>query len=399
MKEFKISKLFIEAIKNQALNSENEIYGWLLGYEKEDIPNVLGIFECKSFDHQTLISAVPSAQEFQEMSSLLPQGIGPIGIYHSHPFSSEIFHSHTDDKTLISLSNQFPNCISIVTNGKEINYYRMGKNNKTKEIKPNFVHPKILNYILVKLNDEFIIKVDKQILNEEYNNNNINIKIINKFREYFEENWEHSQFLINGKQIEKSQKMENYLKKTHPQSIVFKIAPLKQDKKNSNILIISNNEKKVHDRDFKILSCKINAEIPIYLKEENIRFKRLEDTIKTELISNNILQKLFHSKIDINQEEVILPEDFFIHYFGFLIRVLIFQYPSFNDNNLSQKNELLIEKLISQLNPFIGLDLPIIFNEFFKKFLIDISELSIHFKSVSDINEQLKVFRTKLKLK
>lgn len=132
IKEFYIPEIFVNVIKNQALSSENEIYGWLIGYQKNNIPHVLTIIECQRFEQQSVIRAIPDVQEFQEISSVLPQGIGPIGIYHSHPFSSEVFHSHTDDSTLISLSNQFPNCISIVTNGEEINFYRMGNKNKTK---------------------------------------------------------------------------------------------------------------------------------------------------------------------------------------------------------------------------------------------------------------------------
>ena len=150
IKEFYIPELFINLIKIQALSSENEIYGWLIGYQKDDIPNILAIIECKRFKHQSFISAVPDIKEFQEISSVMPQGIGPIGIYHSHPFSSELFHSHTDDATLISLSNQFPNCVSIITNGVQINYYKMGKESKTKEINVKFTEPKVPKFILFR---------------------------------------------------------------------------------------------------------------------------------------------------------------------------------------------------------------------------------------------------------
>ena len=85
---FHISETFINIVKSQALSSKYEIYGWLLGYQKDKIPKVLAIIECKQYEQQTLISAIPHAQEFQEISSIMPQGIGPIGIYHSHLFSS-----------------------------------------------------------------------------------------------------------------------------------------------------------------------------------------------------------------------------------------------------------------------------------------------------------------------
>ncbi|KKL75306.1 hypothetical protein LCGC14_2056190, partial [marine sediment metagenome] len=87
IKIFHISEIVINIIKSQALSSEKEIYGWLIGFQKEKVSKVLAIIECKRFEQQTLISAIPHAQEFQEISSIMPQGIGPIGIYHSHPFS------------------------------------------------------------------------------------------------------------------------------------------------------------------------------------------------------------------------------------------------------------------------------------------------------------------------
>ena len=37
IEEFYIPEVFIDAIKNQALNSEDEIYGWLIGYQKDGI--------------------------------------------------------------------------------------------------------------------------------------------------------------------------------------------------------------------------------------------------------------------------------------------------------------------------------------------------------------------------
>ena len=45
MKNFEIPKIYIDAIKSQALSSVNEIYGWLVGYEKNDIPYVLAIIK------------------------------------------------------------------------------------------------------------------------------------------------------------------------------------------------------------------------------------------------------------------------------------------------------------------------------------------------------------------
>ena len=181
-----IPEIFVNVIKNQALSSENEIYGWLIGYQKDKILNVLTIIECKRFEQQSLISAVPHSQEFQEISSVMPQGIGPIGIYHSHPFSSEIFHSHTDDSTLLSLSNQFPNCVSIVTNGKDINYYQMGKESKTIEIDVKYIEPEIPKFLLILFDETLLIKINKSILNNVEKVSNLKIRILNEVNNFLE---------------------------------------------------------------------------------------------------------------------------------------------------------------------------------------------------------------------
>jgi hypothetical protein len=399
MKFFIIPEIFIKAIKNQALSSENEIYGWLLGYEKENIPHILAIFECKSFDHQTLISAVPNAQEFQELSSLMPQGIGPIGIYHSHPFSSEVFHSHTDDSTLISLSNQFPNCISIVTNGQEINYYQMGKNSKTKEVKTKLNQPSILNHFILQFQDNIDIKIDKRILNDESKLNNLNIQIINHLREYYENNWKYSQFIVNEKPIIKKDMVAKYLKESgDPIKLSFAIPPSVFSSKKEEIILSKGEEGSDISQDCMILKLRINTKLPIYLKQENVCFEQLDDTIRTELLSNNILRKIYDSIIDFENKEVILPQDYFLEYFGFLIRFLIFKEPVHNKRKLSQKNKKLIVKLISQFKPFIGIELLQSFKLYFKRFLKDVERFSNKFDWYEEVDTQINNLYTDLKL-
>ena len=400
MKLFKISEIFIKAIKNQAINSENEIYGWLLGYEKEDIPHILTIFECKSFDHQTLISAVPNAQEFQELSSLMPQGIGPIGIYHSHPFSSEVFHSHTDDSTLISLSNQFRNCISIVTNGREISFYQMGKNKKTKEIKPKFDQSEVLNYFMLKFEEEIAIEIDERILDDNIDLSNLNVKIVNRIRYYYEKIWKDLQFIINGKPIEKNDRVNSFLpEKDKTLYISLSFGAINSKNKKADIILTNRGIDKINSNEFIHFKLKIKTELPIYLKHENIRFEQLDDSIRTELLSNNILRKVYDSVIDFNKKEVILPEDYFLQYFGFLIRLTFFKEPSYNEEKLSKKNKELIYKLISQFNTFIDLDLPESYKNFIMRFLTEVKEFSSRFSWYEKVNNQIKILSSNLMLK
>ena len=121
----------------------------------------------KRFEQQSSITAIPLIQEFQEISSIMPQGIGAIGIYHSHPFKSEIFHSPTDDATLLSLSIQFPSCVSIVTNGKDINFYQMGKRTKTEEIVAELIEPEIPKFLLISINENLNLLINKDHLSNK----------------------------------------------------------------------------------------------------------------------------------------------------------------------------------------------------------------------------------------
>ena len=110
-----IAPWILDFIKHHALTSSKEIYGWLIGREnpKGDII-VLTAVACQRYQMQTSIGAAPDPREVQELSSALPNGVGMIGIYHSHP--ADIFHSSVDDRTLQNLARYYPNMISSVTN-------------------------------------------------------------------------------------------------------------------------------------------------------------------------------------------------------------------------------------------------------------------------------------------
>ena len=105
----------LDFIKNHALSSPKEIYGWLIGRENpEGDLIVLTAVACQRYQLQTYIGAAPDPREVQELSSSLPHGVGMIGIYHSHP--ADIFHSSVDDRTLQNLARYYPKMISAVTN-------------------------------------------------------------------------------------------------------------------------------------------------------------------------------------------------------------------------------------------------------------------------------------------
>ncbi|MHA1585042.1 MAG: Mov34/MPN/PAD-1 family protein [Promethearchaeota archaeon] len=120
-------------IKQHALTSSREIYGWLIGSEnsKGDV-FILSVIPCQRYLHQSAIGAAPDPAEVQEISSSLPDGVGIIGIYHSHP--ADIFHSSIDDRTLQNFTRLYPKMISAVTNA---NYFEDIHANRTRWFRMN----------------------------------------------------------------------------------------------------------------------------------------------------------------------------------------------------------------------------------------------------------------------
>jgi len=395
MSKINIPKILIDVIKKQALSSENEVYGWLIGYQKNNILNILAIIECKKFEFQTVISAIPHAQEFQEISSVLPQGIGPIGIYHSHPFLSKIFHSHTDDSTLISLSKQFPSCVSIVTNGKEVNYYQLNENDQTTEIPIKFIETEVPKFLLIAFNETLSVRISKEVINN-LEKPNLNIRILNALREYFESIWNDMELYCNNVEVLKDENIKQYLRtKLRADPIKLKI-PLKL-KSNGEIRInlsrSSNSSGMVEDNDNVCLKMKIPLKLPIYIHDKNKKFHKIDQIIKTELISNNILQKVYNCSVDLNNKEIITPKDFFLNYFGFFMRILCFDDKKLNKNRFSGKIFEFLSRLLSIFDNFEEIELSENTKHHLQVFFDDIEKLSYKFYWQDDMNEILMNFR------
>lgn len=94
--------------------SNREVYGWLLGYDDGNNVHILASMPCFNYDVQTVIAARPTPEEINLLSSSLPEGLGVVGIYHSHP--DEVFHSKTDDNTVFGFGSTYSNFVSLVTN-------------------------------------------------------------------------------------------------------------------------------------------------------------------------------------------------------------------------------------------------------------------------------------------
>ncbi|MFX0070018.1 MAG: hypothetical protein ACFFAO_02920 [Candidatus Hermodarchaeota archaeon] len=384
-------------IKNQALISKNEIYGWLIGFQKNNIPYIVAIIECKRFILQSLISAIPNAQEFHEISSVMPQGIGPIGIYHSHPFSSLIFHSHTDDSTLLSLSGQFPNCISIVTNGKEIKCFHIDENKNTIEARVESNEVEIPKFLIISLNEEFEIFINKMVHSKRKDIDDLKIKILNKLSAYIDERWDDIELFIDNLRLLESDSIKNFLHNeldSNPIQLKFP-----NNEGTTHIFIDEHNQNKnmdlISNKSYKL---NINLKIPIYIENEYQTFHQVKDSIKTELISNNLLQKLYNCILDYNDQIILIPEDYFLKFFGFYIRFLYFKNELPKDHEFSRKFYQLTSKIISIFNAFEKFEFSEQSKNHIKIFFEDLKNYSHYFKWYDKIIESIKYFKTKLNI-
>jgi proteasome lid subunit RPN8/RPN11 len=350
---------FMEFINKRAKSERKEIYGWLIGYRKEGICNIIALSECSKFKEQTQINAIPDSKEFYEISSILPQGIGPIGIYHSHPFSKKIFMSSFDIDTLSNLTKKFPKTISIISNGKNTKSFQMNDKREVKEIqrKDRYLGPP--DFILLELDEKSIIKVDQKFFNDSENKiEQLKALISNKIVNFFYKNWSKVSMIYNSKKISPSDTIKNFIcKDMKDPSLKMKIPhSLKEDEK--IVLSISQKNKKDSNRlseGYIHLEFDITARIPIYVVNNNLLVKDIINSIKTELISNNLLRKIFNSIVDLDAGTIEIPKDININFFGFYINLQGFKDRKLNDLiesdvllNFFQKNYVLFQELLNK---------------------------------------------------
>lgn len=313
----------------------------------------------------------------------MPQGIGPIGIYHSHPFSSEVFHSHTDNGTLLSLSRQFPNCISIVTNGEEAKYYQINQDSKTTEIKVNFIEPKVPKFLLISINESFKIKASSDATN------NIKIKILNEVRNHFEKIWDDLEFFSHRSKISKNEKITPFLvDNINSEPVYLKIQKRKKNTAD-NLIVVDDSES--------FLQLNLNAKCLIYNTSKSDTFQSLNQSIKTELLSNNILQKVYHSVIDYNKREIIIPKEWYLDFFGFYIKIICFNDKSLNATKFSQNALKFISTTSSLFRYLLSLKLSDNLKTQIDIFLTDAIRISKNFIWYKEYSKYLKYLKKKIK--
>ena len=401
IKKFLISPSLIEIIKDQARSSYDEIYGWLIGYSKNNIPHILAISECNRFEQQTLISAIPHALEFQELSSTMPQGIGPIGIYHSHPASSSLFHSHTDDNTLVSLTNQFQNCVSIVTNGEEINFYQMGKEKKATQIKAELNEPKVSDFILVAIDENFDVRISNSLFKNSNKTNYIKIKIHNILINNLQNHWNEFGLSKNNLNITEKVKVKEYVTNDITGEPIYIKIPQITKQSISELLIIKNqdiNNNAIEENDYTNLNLSIKIKFLIYIIDHNRELYDFKNAIRVEFLGNILPNKLHNSILDLPSSKLSIPKDYFLNYFGFFIRLSSFQDKNLNELTVSKSNYEFLSKLLSSFDSFTEIKLSEKIEIHLAKFLSDLKNFSVNYDWEDILMKRINLLRNNLNL-
>ena len=331
----------------------------------------------------------------------MPQGIGPIGIYHSHPASSRLFHSHTDDNTLISLTNQFQNCVSIVTNGEEINFYQMGKEKKTREIKVEYDEPEVSDFILVAIDEKFDIRVSNGIFKDSNKTNYIKMKIQNILIDSFQNHWNEFGLSKNNLNITEKAKVNKFLTNDITGEPLYIKIPQVTKQIISNLLILKNqdiNNGIIEENDYTNLHLSIKTKFLIYVIDHNRDLHDFKNKIRVEFLGNILPQKLHNSILDLQSCKLCIPEDYFLNYFGFFIRILSFKDKKLNKLTISKSNYEFSLKILSSFDLFTNIKVSKRIEAHLAKFLSDLENFSINYDWGDNLKERISLLRINLNL-
>ena len=210
--------------------------------------------------------------------------------------------------------------------------------------------------------------------------------ISNHVKDYLMSNWDSFEIEYKGKNVNKFDKIVNYLSNSlEDEPIELKIS------QSSDKSIIKLSE----DAEVS-LSLKINVKIPIYISDTHKILNDLFDMIKNELILV-IHQQIYMNLVDYDKKLIIIPEEFYLNFFGFFIRILCFNDAS-KQGALSKKTLELIIRLASTFEPYSDIKISSTIKKNIKLFFSEIQVLSKKFSWEEEMLNVFKLLEKKLKL-
>ncbi len=355
MNYFYINPDILNFMRKLAIMSQDEIYGWLAGYQLDGVAHVINAFDCQNYIMRSYVNAIPDPLEVQKIGNLLPGGLGIVGIYHSHPYKSKLFHSHTDDETLIGLSKQLPKCVSLVTNGEDIHYYQMNEQFKLYEIEAKKWEPTIPEFVPISFNNTYTVNIEEELLGAD----NLHIKIYNKWKDLVDLKWSSFKLYKGEKEVPLSSNCKPYLKS----KLDGDYLQLKSTDKEALTIDVTKDESKATQKKMIPFTMNLNCTDPIYITERNMTFDSIIDTIKTEIVDESLTAKLFACVIDSKKKEILVPYTYLINLYGYLVKCAYYpekvrqsiseNFPVNNNmQKLSKKNEDTMKRLKSNAETY-----------------------------------------------
>lgn len=150
----------------------------------------------------------------------------------------------------------------------------------------------------------------------------------------------------------------------------------------TNSLILKNqdaNEEDVDENDTINLSLKIETKFLIYVINNNRELYDLENEIRVEFLGNILPQKLHLSIINLKSSRLEIPNDTFLNYFGFFIRLSSYQDKESNELTVSKSNYKFLLKVLSSFYSFTKIKLSKKIEIYLAKFLSDVKNLAKYY--------------------
>ena len=106
-------------------------------------------------------------------------------------------------------------------------------------------------------------------------------------------------------------------------------------------------------------------------------------------MSNNLLQKIYNCIIDFDNRKIITPDDYYLNFFGFYIKVLCFNKKELNEYEFSQRTFEFISKIVSLFDSFTNVELSGKIKNQIITFFNDIKKISKKFNWHYEIRKKM----------
>jgi len=277
----------------------------------------------------------------------------------------------------------------------------MSKEKKTREIKVEYDEPEVSDFILVAIDEKFDVRVSNRLLKDLTKRNYIKIKIQNILIDNFQKYWK--EFGLSRKNLNISEKVRvnEFLTSDITAEPIYIKIPQVTKEIISNLLIIKNRDENngiIEKNDYTNLSLNIKTKFLIYVIDYNRELYDFKNIIRVEFLGNNLPQKLHTSILDLQSSKLGIPEDYFLNYFGFFIRLVSFKDKKLNEMTVSKSNYEFLLKILSSFDSFTKIKVSKKIEAHLTKFLNDMENFSINYDWGDKLKKRINLLRINLNL-